>query len=229
MATHLASLHHGSVTVNLASAGLMAFSLGRQNPLLPRQCWTAKLHQFVLCSAIQKYQDNLVMQWELSISASSLPPDRCCRLHPVVFFIQARHRRCRLRSPLPLSKLTVVVVLIEEFKVFFSSKEKKVILEMRLMKCGWSGLNTSNHLSNRSASSLPPDRCCRLHPVVFFIQARHHRCRLRSPLPLSKLTVVVVLIEEFKVFQFKGKESYTRDEIDEVWLEWIEYIKPFVK
>ncbi|TXG61074.1 hypothetical protein EZV62_012437 [Acer yangbiense] len=30
-----------------------------------------------------------------------------------------------------------------------SSMEKKGILKKRLMKCGWSGLNTSNHLSNR--------------------------------------------------------------------------------
>ncbi|KAK2647108.1 hypothetical protein Ddye_022303 [Dipteronia dyeriana] len=36
LATHFGSLHPGSVTVNLASSGLMAFSLDRQNPLLPR-------------------------------------------------------------------------------------------------------------------------------------------------------------------------------------------------
>ncbi|XVF63041.1 hypothetical protein PTKIN_Ptkin09bG0056800 [Pterospermum kingtungense] len=36
LATHFASVHPGSVTVNLGSSGVMAYSLEKQNPLLPR-------------------------------------------------------------------------------------------------------------------------------------------------------------------------------------------------
>ncbi|MBA0683712.1 hypothetical protein Goari_025348 [Gossypium aridum] len=36
LATHFATLHPGSVTVNLGSSGFMAYSLDKQNPLLPR-------------------------------------------------------------------------------------------------------------------------------------------------------------------------------------------------
>jgi hypothetical protein len=36
LANHLASLHPGSVTVNLGTSGLIAYSLDKQNPLLPR-------------------------------------------------------------------------------------------------------------------------------------------------------------------------------------------------
>ncbi|KAB5537887.1 hypothetical protein DKX38_015420 [Salix brachista] len=36
LANHLASLHPGSVTVNLGTSGLIAYSLDNQNPLLPR-------------------------------------------------------------------------------------------------------------------------------------------------------------------------------------------------
>ncbi|KAK9033433.1 hypothetical protein V6N11_018466 [Hibiscus sabdariffa] len=36
LATHFASVHPGSVTVNLGSLGFMAYSLEKQNPLLPR-------------------------------------------------------------------------------------------------------------------------------------------------------------------------------------------------
>lgn len=36
LAQHFASLHPGSVTVNLGSSGLMAYSMEKQNPLLPR-------------------------------------------------------------------------------------------------------------------------------------------------------------------------------------------------
>jgi hypothetical protein len=36
LAQHFGSVHPGSVTVNLGSAGLMAYSIDRQNPLLPR-------------------------------------------------------------------------------------------------------------------------------------------------------------------------------------------------
>ncbi|KAK8572965.1 hypothetical protein V6N13_048537 [Hibiscus sabdariffa] len=36
LATHFASIHPGSVTVNLGSLGFMAYSLEKQNPLLPR-------------------------------------------------------------------------------------------------------------------------------------------------------------------------------------------------
>ncbi|OWM69796.1 stem-specific protein TSJT1 [Punica granatum] len=36
LSNHFAGVHPGSVTVNLGSAGLIAYSLDRQNPLLPR-------------------------------------------------------------------------------------------------------------------------------------------------------------------------------------------------
>ncbi|KAE8731790.1 transmembrane emp24 domain-containing protein p24beta3-like [Hibiscus syriacus] len=36
LAAHFASIHPGSVTVNLGSSGFMAYSLEKQNPLLPR-------------------------------------------------------------------------------------------------------------------------------------------------------------------------------------------------
>lgn len=36
LANHFGSLHPGSVTVNLASSGLIAYSLQNKNPLLPR-------------------------------------------------------------------------------------------------------------------------------------------------------------------------------------------------
>ncbi|KAL1342608.1 hypothetical protein HN51_029139 [Arachis hypogaea] len=36
LAQHFSSVHPGSVTVNLGSSGLLAYSLERQNPLLPR-------------------------------------------------------------------------------------------------------------------------------------------------------------------------------------------------
>ncbi|KAG8483221.1 hypothetical protein CXB51_022129 [Gossypium anomalum] len=36
LATHFATLHPGAVTVNLGSSGFMAYSLDKQNPLLPR-------------------------------------------------------------------------------------------------------------------------------------------------------------------------------------------------
>ncbi|XP_021290157.1 stem-specific protein TSJT1 [Herrania umbratica] len=36
LANHFGSIHPGSVTVNLGSAGVMAYSLEKQNPLLPR-------------------------------------------------------------------------------------------------------------------------------------------------------------------------------------------------
>lgn len=36
LAKHFASVHSGSVTVNLGPAGVMAYSLDKQNPLLPR-------------------------------------------------------------------------------------------------------------------------------------------------------------------------------------------------
>ncbi|XVE81681.1 hypothetical protein DITRI_Ditri15bG0084800 [Diplodiscus trichospermus] len=36
LANHFASVHPGSVTVNLGSSGLMAYSLEKQNPFLPR-------------------------------------------------------------------------------------------------------------------------------------------------------------------------------------------------
>ncbi|KAL4273319.1 hypothetical protein GQ457_13G015370 [Hibiscus cannabinus] len=51
LATHFASVHPGSVTVNLGSLGFMAYSLEKQNPLLPRRFreLTSRLF-FVLCS-----------------------------------------------------------------------------------------------------------------------------------------------------------------------------------
>lgn len=36
LANHFSSVHPGSVTVNLGSSGVIAYSLNRQNPLLPR-------------------------------------------------------------------------------------------------------------------------------------------------------------------------------------------------
>ena len=36
LANHFASVHPGSVIVNLGSSGVMAYSLEKQNPLLPR-------------------------------------------------------------------------------------------------------------------------------------------------------------------------------------------------
>lgn len=36
LSDHFASVHPGAVTVNLGSAGLMAYSFDRQSPLLPR-------------------------------------------------------------------------------------------------------------------------------------------------------------------------------------------------
>ncbi|XP_065863232.1 stem-specific protein TSJT1 [Euphorbia lathyris] len=36
LANHFGSIHPGSVTVNLASSGLLSYSLNKQNPLLPR-------------------------------------------------------------------------------------------------------------------------------------------------------------------------------------------------
>lgn len=33
---HFSAIHPGSVTINLGSSGLMAYSFDRQNPLLPR-------------------------------------------------------------------------------------------------------------------------------------------------------------------------------------------------
>jgi len=36
LAQHFSSVHPGSVTVNLGTSGLVAYSLHKQNPLLPR-------------------------------------------------------------------------------------------------------------------------------------------------------------------------------------------------
>jgi hypothetical protein len=36
LAQHFVSVHPGSVTVNLGSSGLIAYSLDKQNPFLPR-------------------------------------------------------------------------------------------------------------------------------------------------------------------------------------------------
>ena len=36
LANHFTSVHPGSVTVNLGSSGVMAYSFEKQNPLLPR-------------------------------------------------------------------------------------------------------------------------------------------------------------------------------------------------
>ncbi|KAE8669476.1 DNA repair family protein [Hibiscus syriacus] len=36
LAAHFASIHPGSVTINLGSSGFMAYSLEKQNPLLPK-------------------------------------------------------------------------------------------------------------------------------------------------------------------------------------------------
>lgn len=44
LAKHFGSVHPGSVTVNLGSAGSIAYSLDRQNPLLPRYFLTENVY-----------------------------------------------------------------------------------------------------------------------------------------------------------------------------------------
>lgn len=69
LATHFATLHPGSVTVNLGSSGFMAYSLDKQNPLLPRLWFSLFLLSLIKISLL-----GLFFWTDLILNISGFPP-----------------------------------------------------------------------------------------------------------------------------------------------------------
>jgi hypothetical protein len=92
LATHFGSLHPGSVTVNFGSSGFMAYSLEKQNPLLPR---LFAVVDDIFC-LVQGHIDNVALlkqQYGLNKTANE-----------VIVIIEA-YRTLRDRGPYPADQV----------------------------------------------------------------------------------------------------------------------------
>ncbi|MED6121768.1 hypothetical protein PIB30_033285 [Stylosanthes scabra] len=92
LAQHFSSVHPGSVTVNLGSSGLLAYSLERQNPLLPR-LFAVVDDIFCLFQGHLENVANLKQQYGLNKTATE-----------VIIVIEA-YRTLRDRGPYPAAQV----------------------------------------------------------------------------------------------------------------------------
>ncbi|KAG4907821.1 hypothetical protein AAZX31_20G138800 [Glycine max] len=92
IAEHFSSVHPGSVTVNLGSSGLLAYSLHRQNPLLPR-LFAVVDDIFCLFQGHLENVANLKQQYGLNKTATE-----------VIIIIEA-YRTLRDRGPYPAAQV----------------------------------------------------------------------------------------------------------------------------
>ncbi|TKY51207.1 Stem-specific protein TSJT1 [Spatholobus suberectus] len=92
LAQHFSSVHPGSVTVNLGPSGLLAYSLDRQNPLLPR-LFAVVDDIFCLFQGHLENVANLKQQYGLNKTATE-----------VIIIIEA-YRTLRDRGPYPAAQV----------------------------------------------------------------------------------------------------------------------------
>ncbi|XP_020210176.1 stem-specific protein TSJT1 [Cajanus cajan] len=92
LANHFSSVHPGSVTVNLGTSGLLAYSLHRQNPLLPR-LFAVVDDIFCLFQGHLENVANLKQQYGLNKTATE-----------VIIIIEA-YRTLRDRGPYPANQV----------------------------------------------------------------------------------------------------------------------------
>ncbi|KAK7357419.1 hypothetical protein VNO80_16704 [Phaseolus coccineus] len=92
LAQHFSSVHPGSVTVNLSTSGLVAYSLHRQNPLLPR-LFAVVDDIFCLFQGHLENVANLKQQYGLNKTATE-----------VTIIIEA-YRTLRDRGPYPAAQV----------------------------------------------------------------------------------------------------------------------------
>ncbi|XP_061373946.1 stem-specific protein TSJT1-like [Gastrolobium bilobum] len=92
LAQHFSSVHPGSVTVNLGSSGLLAYSLDKQNPLLPR-LFAVVDDIFCLFQGHIENVANLKQQYGLNKAANE-----------VIIIIEA-YRTLRDRGPYPAAQV----------------------------------------------------------------------------------------------------------------------------